>query len=135
MPLNLLQAEKSKKINVFLGRKGIVLNRENNINNVLTEIANRRYSHVFTSPETALSKKFKQNFLNCFSFTEHLCLLDIDKIYLVEEWGKDFQLIYVKIEKVRKRILCHILFLRISAMLTKKVRQKVAEKPRFLSNY
>ena len=75
MPLKLLQVEQSEKINRLPGGKGIVLNEQNNTNSVLAEIANKEYSHVFISPEIALSKKFKQNILDCFSFTKRLCLL------------------------------------------------------------
>ena len=52
---------------------------------MLAEIANGRYTHVFTSPEMALSKKFKQFILNRSFFTKRLCLLAIDEIHLVEE--------------------------------------------------
>ena len=57
MPLKLLQAEQSEKINFLPGGKGFVLNGENNTSNVLAEIANGGYTHIFTSPEIALSKK------------------------------------------------------------------------------
>lgn len=85
MLLKLLQVEQSEKINRLPSGKRIVLNRENNTNSIFTEIVNRKYSHVFTSPEIALSKKFKWNILDCSSFTKRFCLLAIDKIYLVEE--------------------------------------------------
>ena len=57
---------------------------------MLVEIANRGYTHVFTSLEIALSKKFKQFILDCSSFTKRFCMLAVDEIHLVEEWGKDF---------------------------------------------
>lgn len=135
MQLKLLQAEQSEKINYLPGGKEIVLNRENNINSVLAEIANGRYSHVFTSSEIALLKKFKQNILNCSFFTKRLCLLAVDKIHLVKEWSKNFRPMYAEIEKVQKRIPCHVLFLGVSAMLTKNVRQKVVERAGFPPNY
>lgn len=59
MLLKLLQAEQSEKIYLFPRGKEIILNRENNTNSVFAEIANKKYSHVFTSPEIALSKRFK----------------------------------------------------------------------------
>ena len=70
MPLKLLQAEQSEKINGLLGGKGIILHRENNTNSVLAEIANKGYSHVFTSPKIALSKKFKKGILDHSFFTD-----------------------------------------------------------------
>lgn len=100
MPLKLLQAEQSDKINHLPGGKGIVLNGENNTNSVLAEIANRGYSHVFTSPEIALSKKFKKNILDCSSYTNRLYLLAVDEIHLVEEWSKNSRPMYAEIEKV-----------------------------------
>ena len=42
------------------------------------------------SPEIALSKKFKANILDNPRFARRLCLLAIDEIHLVEEWGKSF---------------------------------------------
>ena len=90
MPLKLLQAEQSEKINLLPEGKGFVLNRENNTNSVLAEIANGGYTHVFTSPEIALLKKFKQFILDSSSFTKRLCLFAADEINLVEEWGKKF---------------------------------------------
>lgn len=100
MPLKLLQVKQSKKINLFLEEKNIILNRKNNTNSVLAEIANKRYNYVFTSPKIVLSKKFKQNIMDCFFFTKRLYLLTVDQIHLVKKWGKNFWLIYVEIEKV-----------------------------------
>lgn len=135
IPLKLLQAEQSEKINRLPGGKRIVLNRENNTNDILAEIVNREYSHIFTSPKTALSKKFKQNILDCSFFTKPLCLLALNEIDLVEEWGKNFWPMYAEMKKVRKKIPCHVPFLEVSAMLTKNVRQKVVERAGFLPNY
>lgn len=102
MSLKLLQIEQSKLINQIPQSKEIVLNRKNNMWNVLAGIANRGYTHVFTSSEIALSKKFKNNILNQSFFTNCLCLLVIDEIHLIEEQNKNFQSMYTKIEKVQK---------------------------------
>ena len=67
------------------GEKSIVLNGENSTNAIFIEVAMGGYINVFTNPEIAISKKFKKCLLNRFSFTDHLCLLVVDKIYLVEE--------------------------------------------------
>lgn len=111
------------------------MNGENNTNSVLAEISNGGYTHVFTSPERALSRKFKQFILDRSSFTKRLCLLAINEIHLVEEWGKDFRPMYAEIEKIRKRIPCHVPLLGISATLTKNNQTRVAEKAGFLPNY
>ena len=42
---------------------------------------------------------------------------------------------YAEIEKVQKRIPCHVPLLGVSATLTKNVRQKVVERAGFLPNY
>ena len=135
MPLKLLQAEQSELINQIPQGKGTVLNGENNTRNVLAGIANRGYTHISTSPEIALSKKFKSSVLDQSFFTDCLCLLAIDEIHLVEEWGKNFQPMYTEIEKVRKRISCHVSLLGVSATLTKSIRLRVVEKAGFLPNY
>lgn len=44
----------------------------------------------------------------------------IDEIHLVDQWGQAFRPMYTEIEKVQKRIFCHIPLLGISATLTKK---------------
>lgn len=100
--LKLLQAEQSKLINRILLGKKIVLNGENNTQSVLADITNGGYTHFFTSLEIILSKKFKNNVLNDCFFIDYLCLLAIDEIYLIEEWDKNLQSIYTKIEKVQK---------------------------------
>lgn len=100
LPLKLLQVEQSEKINLLPERKYFVLNRKNNTNSVLVEIANGEYIYVFSSPKIALSKKFKQFILDSSSFIKHFCLLVVDKIYLFERWNKNFQPIYAKIKKI-----------------------------------
>lgn len=115
--------------------KGIVLNGENNNKNVFEDLAREGYTHVFTSPEIALSKNFKNCIFDKTFFTERLCLLAIDEIYLVQEWGKNFRIMYVEIKKVRKRIPCYVLLLGVSATLTKSVRFRVVEKAGFYPNY
>lgn len=87
MPLKLLQAEQSKMINHLPYGKPIILNGENNQKHVQDDIAQGNYTHIFTSPKIAFSKKFKKHFLDRNEFTDRLCLLAIDKIHLVDEWG------------------------------------------------
>lgn len=67
---------------------------------MFTEIINKKYSYIFIRLEIALSKKFKQNILNCYFFTKCLYLLAVNKIHLVEKQNKDFWPMYAKIEKV-----------------------------------
>ena len=101
MPLKLLQAEQTTIINQRLPKGNtIVLNGDNNKETTQCKIARGNYTHVFTSPEIALSKKFKKNILHQHVFTDRLCLLAIDKIHLVEEWGKQFRPLYAEIKKV-----------------------------------
>ena len=62
-------------------------------------------------------------------------MLAVDEIHLVEKWGKNFRLMYAEIEKVWKRIPCHVPLLGISAILTKSVQARIVEKAGFLPNY
>lgn len=122
MPLKLLQTEQSDMINVRLPKgNAIVLNGDNNQENTQQIIATGDYTHVFTSPEIALSKKFKKNILDQNVFTYRLCLLAVDRIYLVKEWGKQFRPLYAEIEKVQKRIPAHIPLVGVSATMTPSV--------------
>lgn len=132
MPLKLLQLEQSDMINRILYRKAIVLNGKNNQKYTQQKIGNEGYTDVFTSPEIVLSKKFKQHVLDQHQFTNRLCLLAIDKIHLVKEWGQSFRPFYADIQKVRKRIPCHILLLGVSTTLTKKTLLTIIDKAGFL---
>lgn len=135
MPLKLLQAEQSRMINKKPNGKALVLNGENSHKHVYKQAAKGGYRHIFTSPEIALSKKFKNNILDDPEFTDRLCLLAIDDIHLVDQWGQSFRPLYVEIEKVQKRIPCHIPLLGVSATLTKRARSRILEKAGFRSTY
>ena len=135
MPLKLLQAKQSKFINQIPQTKGMVLNGKNNTRNVIATIANKRYTHVFTSSKIALFKKFKSSVFDQNSFTNRLCLLAIDEIHLLKEWGKNFRPMCAKIEKVQRRISCHVYLLWVSATLTKNFHLRVVKKAWFLPNY
>lgn len=90
MPLKLLQAKQNTMINQIAQGKAIALTGENNQKDVQKSITSQNYTHVFTSPEITLSKKFKINVLDNPRFSNRLLLLAIDKIHLVEKWGKAF---------------------------------------------
>lgn len=90
MPLKLLQAEQNAMINRLPKGKAIALTGENNQKETQQRIANGYYTHLFTSPEIALSKKFKTNILDHSGFAQQISLLAIDEIHLIEEWGKSF---------------------------------------------
>ena len=131
MPLKLLQAEQNLMINRVSSGKAIALTGENNQKTVQQSIRSQDYTHVFISPEIALSKKFKANILDNPRFARRLCLLAIDKIHLVEEWGKSFRPLYAEIEKVQKRIPPHVPLLGVSAMLTKDMQLCILSKTKF----
>lgn len=48
-------------------------------------IVSQNYTHVFTSPEIALSKIFKANVLDILHFAQWLSFLAIDEKHLVKE--------------------------------------------------
>lgn len=108
MPLKLLQAEQNSLINRIFFGKAITLTGENNQKAVQKSIRSQNYTYVFTSLEIALSKKFKANVLDHLRFSQHLSLLAIDEIHLVEEWDNSFQPLYSKIQKVQKRVASHV---------------------------
>lgn len=91
-------------------------------------IAKGSYTHLFTSPEIALSKKFKANILDHSGFAQRISLLAIDEIHLIEEWGKNFRPLYVEIEKIRTRIPPHVPLLGVSATLIKAKRLQILDK-------
>lgn len=122
-------------INRIASGKAIALTGENNHKAVQQSIARKNYTHVFTSPEIALSKKFKANVLDDPRFASRLSLLPVDEIHLIEEWGKSFRPLYAEIEKVRKRIPPHVPLLGVSATLTKAARLQVLTKAGFRDEY
>lgn len=111
--------EQSNIINVKLSKSNtIVLNGDNNKQSTQQAIVTGDYTHVFISPKIALSKKFKKNILNQNIFINWFCLLAVDEIQLVEEWGNQFRLFYAEIEKISKRIPIDISLMGISATMT-----------------
>ncbi len=135
MPLKLLQEEQNSLINRIASGNAIVLTGENNQKAVQQSIACQNYTHVFLSPEIALSKKYKVNVLDDPCFSSRLLLLAIDEIHLVEEWGKSFRPLYAEIEKVRKCIPPQVPLLGVSATLTKSARLRIFSKAGFCEDY
>lgn len=97
--LKVLQAEQNLMINCISRGKAISLTGENNQKIVQQSIWSSDYTHIFTSLEIALFEKLKANILDNLCFARWLYLLAIDEIYLIEEWGKNFWPLYVKIGK------------------------------------
>lgn len=84
MSLKLLQAEQSEMINQIPNGKALVLNGENNHKYIHKQAATGGYTHIFTSPEIAFSKKFKKNVFDDPEFTDRLFLLAVDEVHLVD---------------------------------------------------
>lgn len=135
MPLELLQVEQNAMINRIPNGKAIALTGKNNQKNTRRSIANGGYTHIFTSPEIALSKNFKSHILDDHAFSSRLCLLAIDEIHLVEQWGQNFRPLYAEIEKLRKRILHQVPLLGVLATLTKKMQAQVLAKSGFYPDF
>lgn len=95
------------------------MNDKNNHKHFQKQATKKNYTHIFISSKIALSKKFKKNIFNNLEFTDRLCLLAVNEVYLVEQLGKAFYLLYAKIKKFYKRIPYDIPLLGISATLTK----------------
>lgn len=100
MSLKLLQAEQSHMINRLSNSKALVVNKENIHKHIHKQAAKKGYIHTFTGFEIAYSNKFKKNIFNNFELIDRLCLLVINEIYLVHQWGKTICFLYAKIEKV-----------------------------------
>ena len=122
-------------INQLPNGRALVLNGKNNHKHIHKKAAKGGYTHIFTSPEIALSKEFKTNILDDPKFTDWLCFLAIDEIHLVHQWGKAFRPLYAKIEKVQKRIPCDIPLLGVSAILTKRAQTEILDKAGFRTGY
>lgn len=135
IPLKPLQVEQNSMINYLSSRKIITLTSKNNQKAIQQSIWSLDYSHVFTSPKIALSKKFKAIILDNPRFARGLCFLAIGKIYLVEKWDKSFRPLYTKIKKVQKRIPPHIPQLRIFITLTKGMQLCLLFKAGFKDKY
>lgn len=112
-----------------------MLNEENNHKHIHKQAAKGGYTHIFTSPKIALSKKFKKNILNDPAFTDRLYLLAVDEIHLVDQQGQAFRPLYTEIEKVQKRIPYYVPLLGVSATLTKQARVRILDKAEFKPDY
>lgn len=77
-------------INQKPNAKALILDDKNNHKYIHQQVAKGGGIHIFTSLEIALSKKFKKNILDDLDFTNRLCLLAIDEIYFVDQWGQAF---------------------------------------------
>ncbi len=100
MPLKLLKDEESAMINRIPNGKAVALAGDHNFEAAQREIACGDYTPFFNSPEIALTKKFKTNVLDNSQFLKRLCLLAINEIHLVDQWGKSFRLLYAEVENV-----------------------------------
>lgn len=58
-------------------------------------------------------------------------LFTINNIYFIEKYSKNFKPVYIKIEKILKKIPYHENLLKLAEMLTKKIRFWVLKKTRF----
>ena len=115
--------------------KAIALTGDNNQKETQQMIAGGSYTHLFTSLEITLSKKFKATILDNSLFAQRISLLAIDEIYLVKEWGKSFRPLYAEIEKIRTRVPAQFLLLRVSASLTKAKHLRILDKAGFREDY
>lgn len=70
--------------NQLSNRQAWVSNRENNHKYIYKQAIKRGYTHLFTSPKITFSKKYKKNIFGNSKFIDLLCVLAIDKIYLVD---------------------------------------------------
>lgn len=71
-------------INQIPNGKALLLNGKNNPKYIYKQAAKSGYTYIFTSPQITLSKKFEKNILNNSAVIDRLCLLAVDKIYLID---------------------------------------------------
>lgn len=84
MLFKLLLVKQNKMINQLPNKRALVLNDKNNYKHVYKQAAKGSYTHIFTNFEVVLPKKFKKNIFDDPAFFDWLCLLTINKIYLVD---------------------------------------------------
>jgi hypothetical protein len=110
MPLKALEAQQRQTLTRIRGCRPFVLDGDSNSRESRKHIGQgefthgmriyidfesrneeRIYSHiiaVFTSPEIALSKDFKDDVLSKPSYSDRLCMVNIDELHLCSEWRK-----------------------------------------------
>ncbi len=52
---------------------------------MFTKVFKGKYIYIFTNPEIAIPKRFKKYILDHLYFANHLYLLAVEEIHLVEE--------------------------------------------------
>ena len=126
LPLNIIGTQQTEKSDQYGITQSIHLKTETfrrpDIKQILWEIKQGAYTHVYISPETAVGNRFKE-VLDDMTFRSKLCMVAIDKIHLVHHWGQDgkgFQPEYGQINLFRERLPDHVPFFGYSATIDDK---------------
>lgn len=103
VPLNLLEEDQASHINEIDGCAACILNATTNTAALRNKIKDGEYTHVLTSPEIVLHKKFLP-VLHNEQFRHRLALVGIDELHVAEQWGKSFRPGYSQLNILRARL-------------------------------
>lgn len=78
-------------------------------------------------PEVALSPQFDDEVLKDSNFREKLCLVAIDELHVVDQWGNDFRPAYSRLAILRKRLPRDVPWFGTSATLDPDMLKQVKE--------
>src|SRR6266850_627681 len=85
---------------------------------IMEDIRDGRYTHIFTSPETVVSQAFSP-VMNDPPFKSRLICVAVDECHLITKWGNSFRPEYGQLNTFRQMVPNHVAFFGCSATLDK----------------
>ncbi|KAF1817317.1 P-loop containing nucleoside triphosphate hydrolase protein, partial [Eremomyces bilateralis CBS 781.70] len=103
VPLDALGKEQEKKISSIPRTRPIFLNASNMNDGAIQEVQKGAYTHIITSPEQLIGKRFRI-LIQDRLFRSHLLSICIDELHLVFDWGDKFRHSYTELRIVRREL-------------------------------
>ena len=101
-PIDALERSQKTEIDELDNASAFILNGDSMNENNLKDIASGLYTHVLVSPEILLNRSFKQHIWYCEAFMRRLCLIAIDEMHFITQWGvSGFRPHYARLHQLR----------------------------------
>ena len=122
MPLNIICKQQVAKCDKLGITRSIHICAEtlnsNHWRQTMEDIRDGRYTHIFTSPEMAVSQAFSP-VMNDPPFKSRLICVAVDECHLITKWGNSFRPEYGQLNTFRQMLPNHVAFFGCSATLDK----------------
>jgi superfamily II DNA helicase RecQ len=122
MPLNIICKQQVAKCDKLGITRSIHICAEtlnsNHWRQMMEDIRDGRYTHIFTSPEMAVSQAFSP-VMNDPPFKSRLICVAVDECHLITKWGNSFRPEYRQLNTFRQMVPNHVAFFGCSATIDK----------------